>query len=413
MAWTPVDSDAIGFDDGNGGHIFDLGAAPQAGDIDVLFVNSDTIASTPSGWTLPTNGAQVANQGAYGFYRIAAGGEGSTVTITTSGNFNAVAGWSRWRGNGTFELATGAQINGTTGAATPSLNTGALATTGELVVVAALLHRLASPEPANPVWSSGYTGLTSVTQGTGTPGTVQFVGYRTDAGTAAETPSATWDNGAFDRYAIALVFAPNQDQSISGSDSAALTDAAALTATASGADSAALTDAAQLAATATGTDTATLSDSSTLTAATTLTDSATLDDTADLVAESEASDTAEFTDTAALTYEPSLTDAATLDDLAELLADIPGVDSATLTETSSIGQAVTDTATLNDAATLAALFAGVDSAAFSESAALTVALTATDLATLSEASFAAESGVDITVSAGSPRRGWSAGAPWI
>lgn len=215
MAWTLVDSDTAAFADGNGGHSFDLGTSPQAGDIDVLFVNSDTTVSTPSGWTLPTNGGQVNNQGAYGFYRIATGSEGSTVTITTSGNFNAVAGWSRWRGGEAFEVAVGAQINGTTGAVTPSIDTGTLTMTGELVVVAALLHRLASPEPTTPVWSSGYTGLTSVTQGTGNPGVVQFVGYKTNAGTAAETPSCSWTNGAFDRYAIALVFQPNTDQNIS------------------------------------------------------------------------------------------------------------------------------------------------------------------------------------------------------
>lgn len=223
MAWTLVDSDAIAFADGNGGHVFDLGSAPQVGDIDVLFVNSDTVVSTPDGWTLPAGASQVNNQGAYAFYRIAIGGEGSTVTITTAGNFNAVAGWSRWRGGAGFELAVGAQINATTGGVTPAISTGELPTSGMLVIAGALLHRLADPPPTDPVWSEGYTGLTEAAQGTGTSGCVQFIGYRTDAGPDAESPSCTWTGGAFDRYAIALAFTPASEDPDARSGSVRMT----------------------------------------------------------------------------------------------------------------------------------------------------------------------------------------------
>lgn len=199
-----VDGDATNPD---GGHKYTFTAgAPAAGDLDILFANSDTIVGTPTNFTCPPSASQVANQGAYGFYRKAVGGETDYVIITTSGNHPAVLAWQRWRGGQDFDVAAGAQINSSVGAATPALDTGALAEADELVVVAALLHRLATPEPSAPVWSSGYTGLTEVTQGSGSTGVTQFTAYRTDAGPAAETPSAVWDDGAFDRYAIVMAF---------------------------------------------------------------------------------------------------------------------------------------------------------------------------------------------------------------
>ena len=207
MAWTLVDSGTAGFADGNAGHVVSLNNAPQAGDLDVIVANSDTVVSTPSGFTSAVSA--VSNQGAYIFYRFAAGGESSSVTVTTSGNFNAVVGWSRWRGGQAKDVHASVQINSSVGGATPAVDTGTLAATGELVIAAACLHRLASPEPADPVWSSGYTALTSVTQGTSNAGCVQYVAYKTNAGTAAETPSATWTNGAFDRYILVVTFTPS------------------------------------------------------------------------------------------------------------------------------------------------------------------------------------------------------------
>jgi hypothetical protein len=270
VTWTPVDSDTAGFADGNAGHVFELGSAPQAGDIDVLFVNSDTIVSTPSGWTLPTNGSHVANQGAYAFYRVAAGGEGDDVTITTSGDHNCAASWSRWRGGNAFEIAVKATVDGSTGGTTPAVSTGTLAETGELVIAGALLHRLASPEPTTPVWSSGYTGLTSVTQGTGNPGCVQFVGYRTDAGTAAETPNVTWTNGAFDRYIIVLAFTQAAGGSAVSGD-VSQTATAAVTATGANAAAGAATATTTAGSTATGTNAAAGAATSTTTAGATTT----------------------------------------------------------------------------------------------------------------------------------------------
>lgn len=204
MAWTPVDSGIAGFADGNAGHTVNLNAAPQANDLDVIVANSDTIVSTPSGFTSAVSA--VSNQGSYIFYRFAAGTEGATAVVTTSGDFNCAVGWSRWRGGNALDVVTSAQINSSVGASTPAVDTGALAETGELVIAAACLHRLASPEPTSPVWSSGYTALTTSAQGTGTSGCVQYVGYKTGAGTAAEQPSVSWTDGAFDRYALVATF---------------------------------------------------------------------------------------------------------------------------------------------------------------------------------------------------------------
>jgi hypothetical protein len=203
MTATLVDSDVFGFADGSGGHVIDLGSAPSVGQLDVLCVNSNTVVTTPSGFTAAPS--QVGNQGAYIYRRIAAGGEGSTVTITTSGNHDTAVVWSRW---GNIEaaddaIATSASSNGTS---TPAHSTNALAETNELVVAFGALHSFPGSNPTTPVWSSGYTALGTASSGTGSPAVVGFVGYKLTAGTAAESPQVSWTNNAADRDMLTLTF---------------------------------------------------------------------------------------------------------------------------------------------------------------------------------------------------------------
>lgn len=435
MAWTQVLSDKVGFADGNAGHVITL-VAPQAGDIDVFYVNSDTVVSTPSGFTLPANASQVNNQGAYGFYRIATGSEGANVTITTSGNFNAVAGWSRWRGGLAFDVAAGAQINSAVGGATPAIDTGTLAGTNELVVVAALLHRLASPEPNTPVWSTGYTGLTEVTQGTGTAGVTQFTAYRTDAGTAAETPSATWTDGAFDRYAIALAFTmdPGGPAEADASDTLTVSDAATRTLTQSRApaDTVTLSDTPSrtVSRPRAAADTVTLADAATRTLAlgAAPADTVTLSDSAAAVPLylAAASDSATLSDqaTAVVTLTRAIADVLHLADTASRTLSVSRTAGDTLAVSDAavgafgVTRTASDSLTLSDAATrvLVLTARAADTVTLSDAAtraSLTFTRLAADTLHLADAAAPVAGGTDITLVAGSPYTGWAAGAPYI
>lgn len=204
---TPVDSDVFLLNDGNAGHVCDLGSAPETGQWDVLCVNSNTTVSTPSGFSAAESA--VTNQGSYIFVREAAGSEGSTVTITTSGNHNTQVGWSRWpAGLIALDTSTSTQANGSSGNSTPTHSTGALAETGELVIAFGAIHSIGLAGQTDPSWSAGYTALTSSgAQGSGATGVRGYVGYKENAGTAAEAPQVSWSgDGAQNRYMLAVSF---------------------------------------------------------------------------------------------------------------------------------------------------------------------------------------------------------------
>jgi hypothetical protein len=220
--WTRVDEDAVGFHDGNAGHVYTLPAgAPQVGDWDVIFLNSNTVLiGTPSGWTksldlIANFGA--GNQGAYALTRKAVGGESGSVTIQTNGNFNAILSWSRWRGGDALDVATAAVIDASAGSVTPSVSTGTLDDPDELVLACAALQGAFPTQ--DPVWSAGYTPLTGVQYNGGPLDEVSsYVAYRTDGGTAAETPQADWTSTpaapVADRYVMVLTFTPAAGQAV-------------------------------------------------------------------------------------------------------------------------------------------------------------------------------------------------------
>jgi hypothetical protein len=212
VAWTLADSQAVTFADGSTGHSYTFPAgAPATGAVDVLCVNSDVTVSTPTSsggasWTLgPTF---VGNQGAYLWYRVATGGEPSTVTITTSANQPTFLGYSRWTaGTITADVnAVGHNDNGGL-ATTPTTTTGTLAATGELSVAFGALHDLHAGLPSSPVWSTGYTALVSANSGAATAHDVcGFTGYNNNAGTAAESPNVTWTQAVTDEYMLVQTF---------------------------------------------------------------------------------------------------------------------------------------------------------------------------------------------------------------
>lgn len=230
MAWSLVGSDGVGFADGNAGHVYAVPAgAPSAGDLDVLMVNSNTVVTTPSGFSVARS--RVNSQGSYIYYRFAAGGESANITITTSGDHPTDLLWSRWTGGSAFDVAADAGVDGVAGTTTPAVNSGAIAQAASLSLAFAALH--SGTGQTSPVWSSGYTALAEATNGTGSTGVTAYGGYNTNAGTAAETPNVSWTTNASDRYILVAVFSPaagggNVDIDATRSTTATITPTAAV-----------------------------------------------------------------------------------------------------------------------------------------------------------------------------------------
>jgi hypothetical protein len=241
VAFAIIDHTEVSFADGNGGHAVTFpSGAPAANDLDVICVNSDTTVSTPSGFSVATT--FVNNQGSYIFYRFALGSEGASVTITTAGNFNTTAEWSRWSGGAAFDVGTNAHVDGNGNTATPALNTGALAATGELGIAFGALTDSVSALATTPVWSTGYTAIGTASIGTGgsANAVASFSAYNTPVGTAAETPSVTWTNQYRNRYILFASFTAGTSTSASAgnaSGTGAANDASVVVAPSAGATS--------------------------------------------------------------------------------------------------------------------------------------------------------------------------------
>ncbi len=209
---TIVASDSLGF--ATSGTTFDFGTSPTAGDFDILGVNSDTTVSTPTGFTLLDSA--VANQGSYLFYREAVGGEGSTVSIVTSGDHEATAAWVRVRGAVDIDVNAKATAAGSSSGSTPTATTATLAESGETAIAFAALHRFAGSDPVTPVWSNSFTHLELATQGSGNPACCAILGYKEGVGTSAVAVDVSWTNGCFDRdqYVVTLTMDSSPPQSV-------------------------------------------------------------------------------------------------------------------------------------------------------------------------------------------------------
>lgn len=213
MAIALVDSHAEGFATGSSGYVYTFGGAgtpagaPAVNDLDVLCVNSITTVSTPSGFTARVSA--VSSQAAYVFTRKASGGEGSTVTITTAGDFNTIVSWSRWSGIDAYSAGNSATVDNVNATTLPALSTGTLAATGMLVVAFGALNNHDGALATSPSWINSWTATESANLGTSgsSASLVSFTAHKTNAGTAAETiDSVSWTNNTRHRYALYVAF---------------------------------------------------------------------------------------------------------------------------------------------------------------------------------------------------------------
>lgn len=183
------------------------GGATGSNVYDVLAVNSDNVVTTPSGWTLITS--KVNSQGSYLFYKAENGT--TSATIALGGGIASATDviWVRIQNSAGLDGATagGANVDASSGNATPAFTSGTLGSATDLTLAFAALHAT-GVTPTAQVWSSGYTEQAFTSNAT-SPGVFGSVAVKTPAGTAAESPSMTWTNAANDRYLLFAAFSPS------------------------------------------------------------------------------------------------------------------------------------------------------------------------------------------------------------
>jgi hypothetical protein len=222
MGWNLLQSGGTPFNDNGGGYTYSLpGGAPGTGALEVLFVNGgDTLASVSGGggtaWSLPRS--YVHDEASYLYYRVTGGSEGSSVLITTThGNGTQESlQFMRWSGQAvTSPLDTSAILGSgaVTGGTSPSLSSGGLAGTGELVVAFAGLANFTDSAPSGVSWSSGFTDTgrgPAWNWNAAGAGSAVWAAYDTNAGTAAVTAQASWSwtSGSGDLSTALAAFKP-------------------------------------------------------------------------------------------------------------------------------------------------------------------------------------------------------------
>lgn len=192
-----VAGDTFAFSDGGAGHVINLGSAPSVGQVDVLVVLSQTVLDVnPPAGGFTARDSNVNQQATYVFDRFASGGEASTVTIDTNGDFPTVVWWERWSSLDAFHSADVVSVVNTNATALPDAATGSLPASSALLV-AGCLGDFDGADPTAPVWSGGF-GATGETGSVATE-LVLFGSWIDGASGVVDVDAVTWTNAARDR----------------------------------------------------------------------------------------------------------------------------------------------------------------------------------------------------------------------
>lgn len=187
---------------------------PTAGRLLVCVVSGSVTSSTPSGWTLPTNGSAVSNSGLYVWHRAAAGND-SLTTNHNVGNYPILFDFYEFETGSTFAGSASAVTVSPTGAqAGPTLSglSGSNWTAGAFSFAV-----VGTTGTASVAWAAGVEQVDTFTPNATTDGYVySLTATENDASasrsyTATMTTSATMA-GSGER----LVFAVNAAEAIPG-----------------------------------------------------------------------------------------------------------------------------------------------------------------------------------------------------
>jgi hypothetical protein len=156
VAGTLIDSQAFPFADGGTGHACVLAdGAPTPGQVDLLFINSNTVVTDVDGgggaaFTLRVDATN--SQGCYWYERVAVGGETDTITVETNGDHQTQVTFARWE-DITFSDGGFTRADNSNNTVLPDSVTDTLAETDMLVLVGAGLHNFDGALATSPVWS--------------------------------------------------------------------------------------------------------------------------------------------------------------------------------------------------------------------------------------------------------------------
>lgn len=165
---------------------------PTAGRFLLCIVSGAVTSTTPSGWTLPTNGSAINNVGTYVFYRASAAG-GDTITTTHNGSDYSVAFDIYEYTAGTSFVAAASNVTQSTTSANPNL-TGLTGTNTVFGVKSGFDN--VSDATITATWNSPNVEATDLDiQPNVTDGILLFVCYQDSYTSASYQPTGTATGG--------------------------------------------------------------------------------------------------------------------------------------------------------------------------------------------------------------------------
>lgn len=164
---------------------------PTSGNLLVCLSDGAVTSTTPSGWTLPTNGSAINNCGLYVWHRTAAGGD--TFTTTHNGSNYAV-------GFDIYEFPAGSTFGTCVSAISVAYN-GAGPTlsglTGTNLLCAAASQGVPDPAVAqSSTWSAGTEAADCSVGGVGTDGYAYSLAYLEDSVLTSWSSAATFTSSS-------------------------------------------------------------------------------------------------------------------------------------------------------------------------------------------------------------------------
>lgn len=212
MSGNFIASFSVGFADGNSpGHVITLPVeigAPEAGQTDVLFINSATTVTVTD---FTQRNVLLSNQEVSWYDRVADGSEDDTITVITNGNHQTQVTLIRWGNLLAYQSGDSgfSQVNNVNGTTLPDADTGTLRTTDLLLMVGAALRNFDGDLSHTPTWDLAFTPLEEASNGSSgqSNAVVGFSAYKDGVGTAAEpTDVVSWLLNARDRYGAWIVY---------------------------------------------------------------------------------------------------------------------------------------------------------------------------------------------------------------
>ena len=178
--------------------------SPTAGRLLVCFAEGAVTSTTPSGWTLPTNGSAINNTGLYVCHRTAAGGDTITTTHNAS-NYPVVFDFYEFNAGSTFTGSASSTGVSPSGGAGPTLS-GLSGTHWDAGIMGQIFT---STGAVSMTWNAGVEAVDTKVDASGTDGYLYGLTYTEDATGSSASYAATSTNtvDTVERLVVSVVVA--------------------------------------------------------------------------------------------------------------------------------------------------------------------------------------------------------------